>query len=63
MKNQEIRDRITKADLKHWQVAEAAGVSQYTLCVWLRTELTGERLKRVESAIDRLTKKDGGGNG
>lgn len=63
MKNQEIRNRIIKAGLKHWQVAEATGVSQYTLCVWLRTELTGERLKRVESVIDRLTKKDGGGNG
>lgn len=59
MKNQEIRNSITNAGLKHWQVAEAAGVSPYTLCVWLRTELSGERLERVQAAIKKLSEKAG----
>lgn len=63
MKNQEIRDRISNAGLKHWQVAEVAGVSPYTLCVWLRTELSGKRLERVQAAIETLTRKESTCNG
>lgn len=53
--NEEIRKRIAAADLKYWQVAEAAGISPYSFSIWLRHELCGERLARIEAAIDRLT--------
>lgn len=54
MKNLDVRQAIQKAGLKHWQVAEAAGISQYTLCVWLRSDLSNERRLRVMQAIERL---------
>lgn len=53
--NEKIRKRIAFAGLKYWQVAEAAGVSPYTFSIWLRHELHGERLSRIEAAIDDLT--------
>lgn len=54
MKNKKIRELIQLAGLKYWQVAEAAGISPYTLSVWLRKELAGERLERIEAAIKVL---------
>ncbi len=55
MINAEIRKSIATAGLKHWQVADAAGISETTLCVWLRKPLKGERLERVREAIRALT--------
>lgn len=54
MRNKEIRKIIKELDFKYWQVAEKIGVSHYTLSVWLRYELTGERLERVQKALDEL---------
>lgn len=63
LKNMEIRMCMLQNGLKHWMVAKEIGIDPATLSVWLRHELTGEKLTRVQEAIDRLTKKDGGGNG
>ena len=46
-----IRERISAMGLKHWQIAKAVGISPWTLSVWLRDELSGNRLDRVERAI------------
>lgn len=54
MKNLDIRTAIRISGLKHWQVAEAIGVSEGTLCVWLRTELSPERRERVVQALEQL---------
>lgn len=54
MKNKSIRDKIIRCGLRHWQVAEEIGVSEQTLCRWLRTPLTDERQAAVESAIQKL---------
>ena len=56
MKNLEIRNAIAAAGLKHWQLADAIGISPYTLSVWMRHELEGERLERVKQAVAELTK-------
>lgn len=56
MKNERIRKAIMRAGLKYWQVAAEIGVCPYTLSIWLRQELTGERLERVEAAIAALSK-------
>lgn len=58
--NMKIRTAIMEAGLRHWQVAKAAGISEFTLSVWLRQELNGERLERIESAIARLSAEQGG---
>lgn len=60
MKNKKIRSAIKAAGLMYWQVADAVGISPYSLSVWLRHELSGERLERVESAIARLSVEQGG---
>lgn len=55
MKNKNIRDAIEEAGLRHWQLADRIGISPATLCVWLRHELTGERLERVQAALEALS--------
>lgn len=59
MQNKELRKAIEQARLPYWQVADAIGIHPTTLCVWLRHELTGERLARVEAAIAALCKEVG----
>jgi len=54
--NQAIRRLIATKRLKHYEVAAALGVSEYTLCKWLRTELEPEREKLVMKAIDEAVK-------
>ncbi len=55
MKNKKIRSEIEKAGLRYWQVADKIGISPATLCVWLRHELDGKKLERVQSAIEALS--------
>ena len=58
MANLEIRSAISNAGLRHWQVADAVGISEATLCVWLRRPLSNEREKRVTDAINQLKAGD-----
>lgn len=58
MQNKDIRKTIKQAGLSYWQVADAIGIHPATLCVWLRHELTGERLERVQYAINVLSKDE-----
>ena len=60
--NTAIRAKIDDAGIRYWQVAAEVGVNRVTLCEWFRFPLTGERLERVEAAIERLTQKGGGSN-
>ena len=53
--NQDVRKRIDKAGLTHWQVAEQVGINHVTFSVWLRTELTDVQKKRIDEAIEKLT--------
>ena len=55
--NPEIREKIDDARLRHWEIADAIGITSSTMSVWLRTPLTPERRARIEAAIDKLTKK------
>lgn len=57
MHNVEIRKAIADARLRHYEVASAIGISSFTLSVWLRTELTDERLERVQTALTSLTSR------
>lgn len=57
MKNKVIRQQIAAAGIPYWRLAEKIGISPGTLSVWLRHELSGDRLARVERALKFL---DGG---
>lgn len=54
LKNKDIRTEIEKSGFRYWQVADEIGIRPETLCIWLRHELTGERLERVQAAIAAL---------
>lgn len=55
MANREIRDKIQRARLRNWEVAEKVGITDGRFSVWLRTPLSDERRARVEKAIAELT--------
>lgn len=57
MENKNIRNKILSNCLKYWQVAEAIGITDGRLSVWLRTSLNDEREARVLKAIEDLIKK------
>lgn len=54
LKNKDIRTEIEKSGFRYWQVADEIGIRPETLCIWLRHELNGERLERVQAAIAAL---------
>lgn len=54
MANLAIRQEMYKAGVKHYEVAKEIGISPFTLSVWLRDELDGERLERVTTAIKKI---------
>lgn len=56
MQNSEIRKTFERSGVTYWQLADEIGIHPATLCVWLRHELTGERLERVQTAINALSK-------
>ena len=57
MSNEEIRKRMRIADVKQWEVADAIGVHEATLCVWLRHELPTEKRDKILKAIEKLGKE------
>jgi predicted XRE-type DNA-binding protein len=54
VKNIEIRNLIKQKRLKHYEVAEQLGISEYTFCKWMRTEMTAERKEKVLQAIESI---------
>ena len=59
MRSTEVKTILRSHGLRHWQLADASGVSPYTLSVWLRHDLEGDRLARVQAGLDALIHKEG----
>jgi len=57
-KNQEIKDRIHSAGLYQWQIADALNITEFTLCRWMRKELSEKQKKDILLAINNLTHKE-----
>ena len=53
-KNSEIKEKFKKLGIPQWQVAEAIGISERTLIVWLRSELSPEHRRLIEEAIETI---------
>lgn len=49
--NTEIREAIKKSGLRHYEVANALGITSATFANWLQTELSAERKERILVAI------------
>ena len=50
--NQDLRNMIANAHLREWQIAEKLGISDSTLCKWLRREpLESEKREAIISVL------------
>lgn len=54
MANLEIRQIIHEKRLRHYEVAEAMKISEYTLSKWMRTEMPEDKKELVMQAINKL---------
>lgn len=57
MKNEQIRTAMRYSNVKQWEVAEHLGVSEFTLCRWLRTELPDNKIVQILQAISDVNAK------
>lgn len=56
MKNCDVKTVAKKKGVYLWQVAEALGMADTTLCRKLRKELTAGEKERIFSIIDQLSR-------
>ena len=56
--NKELRERMKSLGVRQWELAHAIGISEPTLTRWLRFPLAGERLALVETALNRMEKRE-----
>ena len=54
VKKEEVKLLMKQNQVKQWEVAEAMGISEFTLCRWLRKDLKGKQLERLNSAIRKV---------
>ena len=54
VKKEEVKLMMKQNQVKQWEVAEAMGISEFTLCRWLRKDLKGKQLERLNSAIRKV---------
>ena len=52
--NKEIRTALRTNDIKQWQLAEAIGISEFTLCRRLRKELDEQEKKQMMEKINSI---------
>ena len=56
MKNLDIRQALKENNIKHWQLAEALNIAEFTLCRKLRHELSEEQKENIFAVIEQLKK-------
>ena len=54
VKKDEVKLLMKQNQVKQWEVAEAMGISEFTLCRWLRKDWKGKQLERLNSAIKKV---------
>ena len=55
--NKEIREKLERYRIRQCEVADQLGITEFTLCRWLRTELKPDRKAKVEAAINEIVRK------
>ena len=55
--NKDIRKQIKENGLFNYEVAREIGISDRTLCVWIRKELDSKKKERILNAISELRNK------
>lgn len=54
MANAEIREILRKKRIRHYEIATQLGISEYTFCKWLRTELPPDKREEVLKAVKKI---------
>ena len=54
VRNLEVKEAIKKARLYQYQIAQKLGITEITLCVWFRSELSPDRKEKILNAIAEL---------
>ena len=57
MRNQDVRNAAARTGVKLWQVADALGIADTTLCRRMRKELPQEEKNKIFGIIDELAKE------
>lgn len=55
----DVAKSLKEMNATQWQLADAIGISEPTLTRWLRYQLTGEHLQRVQQGLATLVAKEG----
>ena len=55
--NKEIREKLERYRIRQCEVADQLGITEFTLCRWLRQELKPDRKVKVEAAINEIVRK------
>ena len=58
MEKADVRKLLNDTGLRQWQLADALGISEYTLCKRLRRPLSKDFEAEVRRAIDELKEKE-----
>ena len=58
MTNIDVRTKIKNARLRHYEVAEALKISQFTFSVWLQKELSKEKKLLIFQAVENLRQQE-----
>ena len=54
MTNTNLRAFLNSHGIRYWQLADAVGISQSSLCAWMRRPLTDERRDKILTSIEKL---------
>ena len=58
-RNQRVRQAIKGTGLKHWQIADALGISDVSLSRWLRYELPTDKQADILRVINKIQNTGG----
>lgn len=61
MKNESLRLLMRSCRVKQYEVAQALGISEFTLSRWLRSEMTEEREAQIRNAVWNVVSSGGDG--
>lgn len=55
--NRAIKNALKKCDVSQYELADAVGVSEYTLCKHLRKELTTDETERLLRTVEQIAER------
>ena len=59
MNNKALRDLIYRSRVRHYEIAQVLGVSEFTFSRWLRGNISEERESQIRDAISLILHSGG----